>query len=359
MEQVSIIIPIYNSEQFLRDCLECVVKQTFKQLEIILVDDASTDSSGIICDEIAAIDSRVKVIHHKENKGLSLSKYDGYLISSGEWISFIDNDDLITYTMYENLMYLAECYKDAEIVCLAGEDIRGEGIRNRISQLNSIDANCENAIVRSLDSADACRLIYGHIEASKKVSGIFSATWGKIIKKGLFEKALKETIKHKNDLYWIFLEDVLFIPICIDNAHSVIFSDKICYLHRLSEINLSAQLKPSEYHYETIRAHSLIQSYFRDNNKDYIANEMLLGFLLNMQSVWYKVYKYETDENRKKEGLSSIQFLWSKYFSIYKKKAKGHKINVPIDISMYVFEISKKVWTYTIGDLYFKRKGKT
>lgn len=91
---VSIIIPVYNVEKYLPECLESVINQIYSKLEIILVDDGSPDKCGEICDKYAAIDSRIKVIH-KENGGVSSARNAGIDISTGDWIYFMDSDDTI------------------------------------------------------------------------------------------------------------------------------------------------------------------------------------------------------------------------------------------------------------------------
>lgn len=91
-ELISIIIPIYNVEKYLPKCIENVINQSYKNLEIILIDDGSTDSSGKICDEYKKIDSRIKVIH-KKNGGVSSARNIGLDEASGNWISFVDADD--------------------------------------------------------------------------------------------------------------------------------------------------------------------------------------------------------------------------------------------------------------------------
>ena len=92
---ISVIIPIYNVEQFLSDCLDTILWQTYSNLEIILVDDGSQDNSGQICDDFASKDNRIKVIH-KKNGGVSSARNTGIDISTGEYIAFIDPDDCIT-----------------------------------------------------------------------------------------------------------------------------------------------------------------------------------------------------------------------------------------------------------------------
>lgn len=105
LELISVIIPVYNVEQYLVRCMNSVLNQTYKNLEIILVDDGSTDNSGIMCDEYAEKDSRVKVIH-KSNGGLSSARNAGLDIAKGEYIGFVDSDDWISADMYSMLYEL-------------------------------------------------------------------------------------------------------------------------------------------------------------------------------------------------------------------------------------------------------------
>ncbi len=103
MELISVIVPAYNVEPYLRRCVNTIVGQTYRNLEIILVDDGSTDGTGILCDEIAREDSRILVIH-KENGGLSDARNAGLAVASGDFISFIDADDYIELDMYEHMI---------------------------------------------------------------------------------------------------------------------------------------------------------------------------------------------------------------------------------------------------------------
>ena len=102
MPKISIIVPVYNVEKYLRKCVDSILNQTFKDFELILVDDGSIDTSGKICDEYNLKDNRIKVIH-KENGGLSSARNAGLDIAQGEYIGFVDSDDWIELDMYEEL----------------------------------------------------------------------------------------------------------------------------------------------------------------------------------------------------------------------------------------------------------------
>ncbi len=99
---VTVIIPVYNTERYLKKCLYSIVNQTFKNLEIILINDGSTDNSPVICDEYATLDNRIKVLHI-ENQGVSYARNLGILKSNGNYISFIDSDDWLELCAYEIL----------------------------------------------------------------------------------------------------------------------------------------------------------------------------------------------------------------------------------------------------------------
>ena len=99
---ISVIVPIYNVEKYLDRCVESIINQTYKNLEIILVDDGSPDNCTQMCDDYAKKDSRIRVVH-KENGGLSDARNAGMEVATGEYVSFIDSDDYISLDFYETL----------------------------------------------------------------------------------------------------------------------------------------------------------------------------------------------------------------------------------------------------------------
>ena len=118
--KISVIVPIYNTAKYLENCLDSIVNQTLRELEIILVDDGSTDESGKIADTYAKKDQRIKVIHQK-NAGQSAARNRGIKESTGDYLSFVDSDDQIEPVFYSTLLKL---YKDNTSVAVCGHQYR-------------------------------------------------------------------------------------------------------------------------------------------------------------------------------------------------------------------------------------------
>ena len=116
VDLISVIIPVYNVEPYLKKCLDSVVTQTYKEIEIILVDDGSTDGSGLICDEYAAQDKRIKVIR-KQNGGLSDARNVGLDQCNGRYVTFIDSDDYVASDYIERLYRILVEYNADIAVC--------------------------------------------------------------------------------------------------------------------------------------------------------------------------------------------------------------------------------------------------
>ena len=113
---ISIIVPVYNVEKYLKKCVYSILNQSYKNLEVILVNDGSTDNSGKICDELSREDSRINV-YHKDNGGLSDARNYGVAKANGEYVGFVDSDDYIDQYMYENLYKAIRKYNTQVAEC--------------------------------------------------------------------------------------------------------------------------------------------------------------------------------------------------------------------------------------------------
>ena len=145
---ISVIVPIYKVAEYLQECIESILQQTYKNLEIILVDDGSPDESGDICDSYAKEDSRIKVIH-KKNGGLVSSRKAGCEIATGQYITFVDGDDKIAPNMYEEMLSWAG--EDTDIIIsdfYAWKEGNVEPINQHIKE-GVYTGNCLNAELKS------------------------------------------------------------------------------------------------------------------------------------------------------------------------------------------------------------------
>ena len=112
MSKISIIIPMYNAKEYIARCLESVINQSFNNIEIIIVNDGSTDKSLEICRKYAEVDERI-VILNKENNGVSVARNQGMNVATGEYIMFVDSDDWIDESMCQDLYKrISECHAD-------------------------------------------------------------------------------------------------------------------------------------------------------------------------------------------------------------------------------------------------------
>ena len=201
---ISVIVPVYNVEEYIRECLDSIINQTYKKLEIILVDDGSTDKSGEICEEYRAKDNRIKVIH-QENAGLSDARNAGIEIAVGNYIQFIDSDDYIDDDMIETLYNLI-IENDADI-SMCSNYILKDGIKS---------CECSNK-----------KYIYDRREALKEIlidETVRSYSWNKLAKKELFDEIRFPSKR--------VFEDVLTTPKLFEKSNKVVFLDTPKYYYR-------------------------------------------------------------------------------------------------------------------------------
>lgn len=212
---LSVIVPVYNVEQYLHKCVESILNQTFKNIELILIDDGSTDISSQICDEYKEKDRRV-CVYHKKNGGLSDARNYGIDHTNGEYIAFVDSDDWIDIGMYEAMMN-AIVDNDADIVVCGHRVV-------------TLDGQIEETVV-----FDKPILMSGK-DATKEIlrdESMPSFAWNKIYRKSLF----KDIKFPKGRIY----EDTAVIYRCFNMAKSVYVLNKVYYnyLRRPGSICLS------------------------------------------------------------------------------------------------------------------------
>ncbi len=208
MNKISIIVPVYNVEKYLCRCVDSILTQELKPIQIILVDDGSTDSSGEICDTYAKAHSNIKVIHQK-NSGLSAARNTGLLNSNGEYILFVDSDDYISADACTSLYECALKYK-CDIVAA---DVIG--------------------VTNTESSTELCRKLPANTVFTGKEFLYISLKAGTCVFPAPFAMYKRELLFDNNLMFkvGIYHEDELWTPQAFINASSVVYLPKSFYLY--------------------------------------------------------------------------------------------------------------------------------
>lgn len=289
---VSIIVPVYNVERYLPRCIESILRQTYTNFELILVDDGTPDRSGIICDKYAEKDSRIKVIH-KENGGVSTARNAGIDAAQGEWITFIDSDDWVSYDYLEHLTNPLNNYehdlivgkKQTRSMCIDGE----ESLPIHITK-----EKCSNLEFLK---------IFDFIE--------FMGPWMK-----LFSKSIIDT----NNLRFIsgiaMAEDAIFVAMYLKYCKSIFMTGKVIYYYnRLNELSVTKKIPYFEdrknWDIKYLTEYLEMLNSFRVSEqlrKDIMARKAMLGFRTVARAIICNFD--EADAKKKIEELFPCYSLW-------------------------------------------------
>ena len=237
---LSVIVPVYNTERYLTTCLESILDQIYSNIEVIVVDDGSTDESGKICDEIAKRDSRVTVIH-KDNAGLSSARNIGIQVASGKYIAFVDSDDFLDRNCYKKNIDLLEKY-DADVCCYDIFELYPENI----------------TVDRHLGELSGC--FYAH-EFLKELFALWPLVWAKVYRRDFLN------FHGLRFIDGILYEDNPFVlGMWIRNPKIVILNEHLHYyrMQRPGAITGSGQPKTSD----VFKMMDFVESDFKNNGFD-------------------------------------------------------------------------------------------
>lgn len=224
---ITVIVPVYNVEEYVEECLQSLIAQTYTKIEILLIDDGSTDKSGEICDQYAEIDERIQVIH-KKNGGLVSARKCGLKIAKGKYISFVDADDWIDKNTYEKIFNCIQNH-DADVIAF--------GLKEEYEHYSrEVKNNCNKGIYKG----ETLEKLFMHLLCN----GVFFE-WGvlphicdKVIKKELLEKEYKR-VSSKITIG----EDVACTYGCIINSHVVCILDISPYHYRQRQTSMMHKKK--------------------------------------------------------------------------------------------------------------------
>lgn len=210
---ISVIVPVYNVESYLERCVDSIIDQTYKNLEILLIDDGSTDKSGKICDRIAKKDERITV-YHKLNGGLSDARNYGIDHAHGKFITFVDSDDIISIKMIEELFRLIKVYNSDISICDPIHIFEKKLERNKFE--DATDVKC-------LSSKNALNMMFYQKD-------FLVSAWGKLYKRDLFR-----TIRFPIGMLF---EDIAIMYELFSICQNIVYSNAkyYGYIHRENSI---------------------------------------------------------------------------------------------------------------------------
>ncbi len=309
MDKISIIVPVYNVEKYLKEALESIINQTYKNLEILLVDDGSKDSSGIICDEYAKKDNRVKVFH-QENKGLSGARNTALNNATGKYIMFIDSDDTFELNACEKMYNAIEKFNADYVI----------GNYIYIDE----DGTKWSKAVFSEEKYDEFRLSIKDYDKSFYIMN--SGVWNKIFRKTFLDSL---QIKFEEGLP---AEDAIFTTYCFIKSTKVYYIPSIVYNYRQRKSDsISVELTHS-YFSGINKAYKIIYNNFKNNN------ELEYYRYFYAKSMNYILYKFIDSTKIKKEEKIEIINEMKWFYEL------GFEIKVPTILKpiKYIIESIKE-----------------
>lgn len=319
----SVVVPVYNVEKYINQCIDSILSQTYKDFEVILVDDGSPDNSGKICDEYAAKDDRVRVLH-KQNEGLVCARQDGLSMARGSYIVNVDSDDYIG----ENL--LAEA---ANAIRETAPDVIAFNVTRFSKNKTELWKNIysEGLITENKLEILKRNLIYDRNLVGINLSGILYCLVAKIVKRELlliYQASISKEI--------IMGEDLAVTAPLIANCSSIYFLDSAEYYYRNNEASIV-----SSFRFDEIQRYKTLYDYLDKTMGESYRNQIGVYILYTSKNYifsaakqfdTYKEYKHFINENIDRTIINRI-----KDAKVYKPMLKDRIIILLLNYKMWYF----------------------
>lgn len=331
--ELSVIIPVYNGERYLRETLDSVLNQSYTNFELILVDDGSTDKTPSICDEYALKDDRIKVCH-QANGGMSYARDVGYKMALPYTsIAFLDGDDIFEPKMFEDMML----HKEADLVYTCFVNILSSNI-SEYQFTDEVDTETMSG-----------REMLDRLFTPGRNKGNMGCLWGMLIKREFYRKMESVIREAQEILPQNYLNDVYCVPRFLCNAKQVTLLNKIYVLHRVSKYTDSRLLKPNALHYELALANKMNLDYYEEQQCEYAYKKHIIGFYLVILKLWYQIVTEETDQQKKEYYLKLIHQYYNDYYSKLKELSCDSMSEKLVKWSILLFRRNKKLWKLLVG----------
>ena len=319
--RISVIVPVYKVEPYLRRCVDSILAQTFKDFELILVDDGRPDNCGAICDEYAYKDSRVHVIH-QENGGLSAARNAGidwvYANSDSEWLTFVDSDDWI------HSEYLSFLYRSA-ISC------------------NTLISMCSRREIKAYEDEQAeqeisCRVMSPAEAYTYGCHSIAAYAWGR-----LYHKSCYEDVRFPVGRVW---EDVATTYKALWKTDRIAVLDNVLYYYYLNDAGIS-RASWSEKNFDGLLAYDEQLVFFDMPEHAEILDKVVRGYLYSVRSNFDGLKNADLPDEKKNEHLA---MLCKRMRTALKKY--GKKLNIGFMQNTWYYEVAYPKLTH----LYWRLK---
>lgn len=288
---LSVIVPIYNAESYLTQCLDSILAQTFTDFELLLIDDGSTDNSPDICERYAARDNRIRLFH-KENGGHVSARQHGLHFAQGEYVAFVDSDDWIALSMYQKMCNAAK-NSDADMICCGCI---------AVTSSKNIERKefCAPGLYdkKALETHVYPQMLY---HGSFFHYGVSPQLWNKLFRRSLLEKYFFQV-----PLSVKLGEDALVTYICLLDADTVCFLDECCYFYRSTGSSITHNMDQKR----LLENHTLFDTFERIMPHPCMERQLLYYYayqsLLTLPSVFQNALK--AGQNFKKDFLAECLY---------------------------------------------------
>ena len=293
---ISIIVPVFNVSRYIDRCINSLVSQTYNDLEIILINDGSTDSSLKICNKWAEKDKRIKVID-KKNGGVSSARNVGLNVARGEYIGFIDPDDWVEPDMYKTMVEKLNKYDAAAVFC---------NFINRYPDHSKVEINRKEELC--LDSTEALSYC---LKSPKRGGGYFTSIWNKLFRRSIVFPYgtliyFTEGLTVGEDELWLFKVFNAEFKVCLTSEAFYNY-----FQRDGGALSIRDQKKITKHSLDSVYAKECVYSFYKRNNR----NDDV--FDLTKERLFY--YTYMIDKNIFKISTESLKKIFSDNYKIGKK----------------------------------------
>lgn len=302
---ISIIVPIYNVEKYLDRCIDSLLNQTLKDIEIIMVDDGSPDNCPQMCDEYAKRDNRVKVIH-KKNAGLGFARNSGLEVATGEYVAFVDSDDYVDINMYKKLYEVAGEKNADAVFC---------GFKKEFSPNRFIDSKeCDHYIEYVNEQIDGLALDFVAAPPHCKSEYVHDmSVWHSVYKRSIIEE---NNIRFVSEREYAS-EDIPFQIDFLKCCKKVAFIPDVFYIYCYNGGSLTKSFKPEKFEKIQNLLHLLQEKTINIEPNTLRAKRLFIGYIRAMIRL---IVSLDLSKKEKLNHIKTIVYapVWNEIKPIYK-----------------------------------------